>query len=230
MNGLIAGRDQADARRERYPMGIRKRLTSSLVLTGATTALVIGVAAGVALAVTTAPEIDVSPAGKITASAGKTTLTDTKTGAVLTCASSSSSGTINAEADPTVGTITALTFSNCTGPLGLTFMVTNSNFPWKLTASAFSSSTGVTTGKISGIKSLLSGPSCSANVAGTTATTPGTVKVTYTNSSGVLKVLTTGGTLHVWNVSGCAGLINSGDPTTFSGSYTISPKQTVKPT
>jgi len=33
--------------------------------------------------------------------------------------------------------------------------------------------------------------------------------------------------LHVYNVNGCAGLINSGDATTFSGSYTISPKQTI---
>jgi hypothetical protein len=211
-------------------MGIRKRLTSSLVLTGTTTALVIGVAAGVALAVTTAPEVDVSPAGSITASAGTTTLKDTNTGSVLTCTSSSSSGTLNAEGDPTLGSITALSFSNCTGPFGLTFTVTNSNFPWLLKPTAFSSSTGVTTGKITGIKSHLSGPSCSADVAGTTATTPGTVKVTYTNSTGVLKVLTTGGTLHVWNVSGCAGLIKTGDATVFSGSYTVSPKQTVKAT
>ena len=210
-------------------MGIRKRLTSGLVLTGATTALVIGVAA-VAVAVTTVPEIDISPGGKITASAGTTTLKDTKTGSVLMCTSSASAGTLNAEADPTAGTITSLTFTNCTGPLGLTFTVTNSGFPWKLTASAFNSGTGVTTGTISGIKSLLSGPGCTANVAGTTATTPGKVKVTYTNSSNTLATLTTGGTLHVWNVSGCAGLINSGDPTVFSGSYKVSPTETVKAT
>ena len=208
-------------------MGIRKRLTSSLVLTGATTALVIGVAT-VAVAVTTVPEIDASPGGSITASAGTTTLKDTNTGAVLTCTSSSSSGTINAEADPTVGTITALSFSGCTGPLGLTFTVTNSNFPWTLTASAFNSSTGVTTGKISGIKSHLSGPSCSADVAGATATTPGSVNVTYTNSTGVLKV--SGGTLDIFNVSGCAGLIMTNDESTFTGSYTVSPKQTIKAT
>jgi hypothetical protein len=211
-------------------MGIRNRLSKGILLTGATTTLVIGVGIGVALAVTAAPEIDVTPAGNITASAGTTTLKDTNTGSVLTCTSSSSSGSLNAEGDPTLGSITALSFSNCTGPLGLTFTVTNSNFPWKLTASAFNSGTGVTTGKISGIKSHLSGPSCSADVAGTTATTPGTVKVTYTNSSGVLKTSLTGGTLHVFNVVGCAGLINTGDATQFSGSYTVSPKQTIKAT
>jgi hypothetical protein len=40
----------------------------------------------------------------------------------------------------------------------------------------------------------------------------------------------TGGTLHIYNVSGCASLIASGDPTQFSGSYTVSPKQTIKAT
>ena len=65
-------------------------------------------------------------------------------------------------------------------------------------------------------------------VGGTTAGSKGKVKVTYTNSSGKLKVLTTGGNLHVFNVSsGCGGLINTGDPTVFSGTYTISPKQTI---
>ena len=39
--------------------------------------------------------------------------------------------------------------------------------------------------------------------------------------------LTTGGNLHVFNVSGCAGLINSGDATTFSGTYTVTPAQTI---
>jgi hypothetical protein len=53
------------------------------------------------------------------------------------------------------------------------------------------------------------------------------VKVTYTNSTHKLKVLASGGTLHVWNVSGCAGLINSGDATTFVGTYLVSPAQTI---
>ena len=53
------------------------------------------------------------------------------------------------------------------------------------------------------------------------------VSATYTNSTGALKVLTTGGNLHIYNVSGCAGLIRSGDATTFSGTYAVSPKQTI---
>ena len=206
-----------------------KRLSRRILFTGGATALAVGASAGVALAV--AITFTISPGGAITAKAGKTTLTDKNTGSVLTCVSSSSSGTLkkgSGISGANLGSITKLSFSTCTGPLNLHFTVANSNFPWKLSGTSFNASTGVTTGFINGIKSKLSGPSCSANVAGTSATTPGKVKVTYTNSTGKLKVLTTGGTLHVWNVSGCAGLINSGDTTLFSGSYTVTPKQTIK--
>ena len=203
-----------------------KRLSRRMLVTGGATALAVGASAGVALAL--AITFSISPGGAITAKAGKTTLTDTKTHTVLTCASSSSSGTLkkgHGISGAGLGTISKLSFSTCTGPLSLTFTVTNSGFPWKLNGTSFAS--GVTTGTITGIKSHLSGPGCSANVAGATATTTGKVKVTYTNSSGALKVLATGGNLHVFNVQGCAGLINSGDPTQFVGTYTVSPKQTI---
>lgn len=206
-----------------------KRLSRRILLTGGATALAVGASAGVALAV--AITFTISPGGAITAKAGTTTLKDTKTGSVLSCTSSSSSGTLkkgSGISGANIGSITKLTFSNCTGPLSLTFTVTNSAFPWTLSGTSYNSTTGVTTGFINGIKSHLSGPSCSADVGGATATSKGKVKVTYTNSTGKLKVLTTGGTLHVWNVAGCAGLINTGDPTQFSGSYTVSPKQTIK--
>ncbi len=53
------------------------------------------------------------------------------------------------------------------------------------------------------------------------------MKVTYKNSTGKLSVLATGGNLHVWAVSGCAGLINTGDATQFVGAYTVTPKQKI---
>ena len=207
-------------------MAIRKRLTRRVLITGAATAAVVGASAGVALAV--AATFSITPGGAITAKAGTTMLTDTKTGSVLSCASSTSSGTLKSGhgiSGTQLGSITKLGFTNCTGPLGLTFKVTNSGFPWKLTGTSYKN--GVTTGTITGIKSLLTGPSCTANVAGTTATTPGTVAVTYSNTTGKLTVLTAGGTLHIWNVKGCAGLIGSKDATTFSGSYAVTPKQKI---
>jgi hypothetical protein len=205
-------------------MGILKR-TSTFLLMGGTAAAIIGLTAGPALAATWT----VSPGGSITASAGTTTLKDTGTGTTLKCTSSTAKGTLKSGSGLSgtgIGSISSLTFSSCTGPLGLTFTVTSSAFPWSLNATSFSS--GVTSGTISGIHAKLSGPSCSATVDGTSATADnGTVDVTYTNSTGALKVLTTGGNLHIYGVSGCAGLIKAGDATTFSGSYTVSPKQTI---
>ena len=118
-----------------------------------------------------------------------------------------------------------MSFSNCTGPLGLQFTVKTSHLPWKLNAKTFKN--GVTTGSITGIHATLTGPSCSATVDGTGATANnGMVTATYTNSTG--KLATTGaGNLHVYNVNGCAGLINSGDGSSFKGSYAVSPKQTI---
>jgi hypothetical protein len=204
-----------------------KRLSRRMLFTGGATALAVGATAGVALAV--AITFSITPGGKINAAAGTTTLKDTKTGSVLTCSSSASTATLKSGhgiAGTSLGSITNLTFSNCVGPLGLNFTVTNKGFPWTLSGSSFAS--GKTTGNISKIKSSLTGGPCSLTVGGTTATSTGKVKVTYTNSTGKLAVLTTGGNLHTWNVtSGCAGLINSGDPAVFSGSYTVTPKQTI---
>jgi hypothetical protein len=210
-------------------MAIRKRLSRGMLLTGATTAAVIGVSAGIAAAV--AITFSITPGGAITAAAGTTTLKDTNTGSVLTCTSSASTATLkkgSGISGASLGSISKLTFSNCTGPLSLKFTVTNSGFPWTLSGASYNSGTGVTTGHISGIKSSLVGGPCSLTVGGTTAGSKGKVKVTYTNSSGKLKVLTTGGNLHVFNVSsGCAGLINNGDATVFSGTYVVTPKQKI---
>ena len=209
-------------------MAIRNRLTRRILLTGGATALAVGVSAGVALAV--AITFSISPGGAITAKAGTTKLHDVNTNQNLQCTSSTSSGTLKSGhgiSGTNLGSITKLSFSNCTGPLGLTFTVTNSGFPWTLSGTSFNAGTGTTTGFINGIKSHLSGTGCSADVAGATATAKGKVKVTYTNSTHKLKVLASGGNLHVFNVNGCAGLINSGDATQFTGTYTVTPAQTI---
>jgi len=186
------------------------------------------VSAGVALAV--AITFSIHPGGNISASAGTTKLTDVNSGAVLQCTSSKSTGTLKSGSGisgTNLGSIKTLTFSGCTGPFGLTFTVTNSNFPWTLHGTAFNATSGVTTGNITGIKSHLAGTGCAADVAGATAGSTGKVKVTYTNSTHKLKVLAGGGTLHVFNVNGCAGLLSNGDATQFTGTYTVTPAQTI---
>lgn len=213
-------------------MTIFKR-AGSLLVTGAALAGVLALSAGSAFAATnsgTAATWTVTPGGTITAKAGTTTLKDTKTGSVLTCTSSSGKGTAKHGSGlpgADIASITALSFNNCTGPLSLTFTVKTAHFPWKLNAMSYNASKGVTTGTITGIHATLSGPSCTATVDGTGATANnGEVTATYTNGTG--KLATTGaGNLHIYNVKGCAGLINSGDGSSFKGSYTVSPKQKI---
>lgn len=205
----------------------------SVLVTGAALAGALALSAGSALAATsvgTAATWTVTPGGTITAKAGTTTLKDTKTGSVLTCTSSSGKGSVKKGSGLSgagLGSITALSFSNCTGPLSLTFTVKTTHFPWKLNANSYNASKGVTTGTITGIHATLTGPSCSAVVDGTSATADnGKVTATYTNGTG--KLATTGaGNLHIYKVKGCAGLIGDGDGSSFKGSYTVSPKQKI---
>jgi hypothetical protein len=211
-------------------MTILKRAGSALV-TGVALAGMLALSASAAGAATNARVAatwTVKPGGAITAKAGTTTLKDSNTGSVLTCTASSGKGTAkngSGLSGTGIASITTLTFTNCTGPLGLKFTVKTTHFPWKLNAKTFKN--GVTTGSITGIHATLSGPSCAATVDGTGASANnGMVTATYTNSTG--KLAPTGaGNLHIYNVSGCAGLINSGDGTSFKGSYTVSPKQTI---
>jgi hypothetical protein len=207
---------------------MHKRI-SALVLSGAAVALTLGLSVTSASA-TTAKTWTVTPGGNITGTSGTTTLKDTTTGNSLTCKSSSTSATLKSGSGLSgtgLGSVTALSFKTCTGPLSLTFTVSVGNLPYVLSATKYKS--GVTTGTISGIHATLSGSDCSAVVDGATSGTAdnGKVTVTYTNSTGKLKVLTTGGTLHIYDVSGCLGLLNNGDVSTFSGSYTVKPKQTI---
>jgi hypothetical protein len=206
-----------------------KRIGSGLAA-GTAAALLIGVSA-LPAAAAAAPTWSVKAGGAATAKAGKTVLKDTKTSTVLTCTSSSAKLTIKKGhklAGAGIAKITAISFSKCTGPLGISFTVKSSALPWKLNAVSYNPKTGTTTGTITGIHSTLSGPGCSATVDGTGAAKDnGLVKVTYVNKTHKLTVLAKGDNLHVYKVSGCFGLINSGDPSSFTAIDAVSPAQTI---
>jgi hypothetical protein len=223
ISNLVAAMRQQTDQGEK-PMAL-PRLSVSILLTAGTTALMVGLTAAPAFAATWT----VTPGGAITATTTQTTLTDTSTGTSLSCTSSTAKATLeqgSGLSGTAIGSITSITFGGCTGPLGLAFTVTGSNLPWTLNVTSYAS--GVTHGTITGIHATLTGIGCSAEVDGTSATADnGEVSVTYTNSSGALEVLTTGGNLHLYNVSGCAGLINSGDASTFGTTYTVTPGQTI---
>lgn len=171
-----------------------------------------------------------SPGGAITAkSAGAVTLADTSTGTDVTCKSSSASGTLkkgSGQAGAALASITKLSLTGCAGPDGLTFDGTANALPWDLNTQYYAK--GGVTGTITGIDATLSGTGCTATLDGTAAGADnGQVDVSYANSSGTLTVLPTGGNLTLGKVSGCAGLLKSGDGMTLSGSYKVSPGQTL---
>jgi hypothetical protein len=170
----------------------------------------------------------VTPGGAITAS-GSGQVKDTATGTIAKCTSIKvTAGTLkhgSGLAGKGIGTITAGSFTGCTIAT-ISVTVTAMDFPWKLNATSYNSSTGVTTGSLTGVELGASAPGCAATLEGTTATN-GKIKVTYTNSTHKLKLLGTGGNLTAEMVSGCFGLVNNGDPEDASGSLTVTPSQTI---
>jgi hypothetical protein len=201
---------------------------SAALLTLASAGLAVGLSTATAMAATTTTW-SVSPGGTIAGSAGTTTVKDTTSGLTVTCSSSTVAGSLKKGtglAGKGIGTVTSMNFTNCSVD-GLTLSLSSGTVAWKLNAASYKS--GVTHGSISGIHFAISSSECDAIIDGTSGTAHnGKVDVTYTNSTGKLKVLTTGDNLHVWDVSGCLGAISNGDKGTISSTYTITPKQTIK--
>jgi len=203
-----------------------KRISAIAVAGGATVALLAGGTPSFAI---TAGTFTVSPGGAATAS-GTAQVKDTKTGTIAKCSSLNLSATLKKGSGlkgAKIATITTGSFTGCKiGTIAVSVAV--KGLPWYLNAVSYNASTGVTTGTITGIDLVATATGCSATLDGTAAGADnGKVKGTYTNSTGVLKLLTTGGNLHAWGVVGCLGLINNNDPAQPSGSTTVSPKQTI---
>jgi len=171
----------------------------------------------------------VSPGGSVTGSAGKTTLTDNTSGLTVTCTSSATTGTLKSGtglSNP-IGHVTSVAFNNCTAA-GQTLSISTGTVSWPLTAGSYNSSTGVTHGAIKKIHFAVSSSICSFVIDGTGATANnGMVKVTYNNGTHVLKILPKNGNLHLYNVNGCLGLVNSGDAASITSAYKITPAQTI---
>lgn len=168
----------------------------------------------------------VTPGGAVTGTAGTTTLKDTRSGAALTCTSSTTNATVQSGtglSGTAIATVTSAAFNSCRGPLGIRINVTTDNVAYQLNATSYAAV--VTTGTLENISATMSGPLCSATVGGDVPTSPGVVNGTYTNSTRTLAV--SGGNLHVWNVSGCLGLLRTGDAVSYTASYVLSPALTI---
>src|SRR5262249_11284481 len=185
-------------------------------------AAMIGRAAAPALA--TAAAWSVKPGGAVTGAAGKTTVTDTTAGLSVPCTSSTAKGSLKSGhglAGAGIGTITSLAFKGCAvGTINVSVTITGI-MPLHSTASNRTSKTAsMTITKIHGTFSV-SAIGCSAPIDGTGATAHnGKVKAQFANGTDTLKVLASGGNLHLYNVSsGCGGAVNSGDSVNFTSSY-----------
>jgi hypothetical protein len=196
-------------------------------------AAVLAAALGVptAVAAATAKTWTVQPGGAITASSGQFTAADTTTGTLLRCLSSSASGALKSGSGipgAAAGSLSAVGVTSCGGP-GFGFRVQAGGLPWHVNLSSYNAATGVARGTIGHIRITGSSEGCTFVIDGTSGTAgDGRVAFRYTDSTGRLKLLTAGGNLHWYDVSsGCLGLVNSGDPATFSVTYTMTPEQAI---
>jgi hypothetical protein len=207
---------------------MRKRLTAVILSSGAA-ALAIGLGATTAMA-SSATTFSVSPGGAFSFAGTGQVKDATNSSHVVAKCTITMSGTLkkgHGLAGKGIGTITKGSFTKCTIAT-LSVTVTTNGLPWKMNATSYNSTTGVTTGTISGLDLVANGPGCTATLDGTAAgANNGTVKITYTNSTGKIKLLGTGGNLHSYAVNGCFGLINNGDVEQASGSGAVTPKQTI---
>jgi hypothetical protein len=208
---------------------IRNRFGKALIMS-AGAAAVIGMAAAPAFA--TAATWSVKPGGAVTGAAGKTTVTDTTKGLSVPCTSSTAKGSLKSGhglAGAGIGTITSLAFKGCAvGTISVSVTITGK---MPLNATAYNGTTktaSMTITKIHGTFSV-SSLGCSATLDGTSATAHnGMVKAQFANGTDTLKVLASGGNLHLYNVSsGCGGAVSSGDSINFTSSYKLTPKQTI---
>jgi hypothetical protein len=125
----------------------------------------------------------------------------------------------NTGANP-VGHITSISFTGCAGPAG-TVTLTAKGLSWPVSARPAARTVGETSGG-HGVSVDVSAPGCSADVDGTGGhTDTGVVHFTFSHESGALGVVLADGNLHIYGVSGCAGLVSNGDTVSLSVTYHI---------
>jgi hypothetical protein len=206
---------------------MRKHLFATVV---AVTASALYVGLGAAPVVAATATWTVTPGGAFTtpSAAIHSHLTDATTGAAFLCQGLAIDGTFKSGSGLTnpIGHIIGAHGAG-TGPLlcasstsSTQFGMTFSHFPMGIRAVSYDASTGVTTGVITGIHITLStAPGASACTGTIDGTGPnannGEIHFSYTNSVFDALRFKVGSSLHAYNVSGCGGLIHSGDAISY---------------
>jgi hypothetical protein len=194
------------------------------LFTVAAAAVAIGL--GAAPAVAAGATWTIKPGGSATYTGGTTTVKDSSTGAELACSSSKWPGTLKSGSGlkgTGAGSITSGSFTGCS-TAGIDFTLTPLDLPWKINLLSYAN--GVVHGTISHIEMSASAPGCSFVIDGTAGgASDGKLDFSYTESTGKLKL--SDGDLHVYDVDGCFGIVNTGDPVTVTATFKITPKQTI---
>ena len=211
------------------------RRPASIVLTIAAVAAAAGMVAPSASAATKTWTI--AKGGAVTAASKNFTFTDVTAKRSLPCKAATAKARLKSGRHlPGVnaGLVTAATASGCSVPgvPGVTVTISPGHLPWHLNLVSYNAKTGVTTGTLTGLHINFGVPliGCTAVVDGTgkKPVNNGRVAVTYTNKTGKLAILKTGGNLHLYNVAkACAGVVKNGDSIAVTGTYTVTPKQKI---
>ncbi|WP_329179531.1 hypothetical protein [Streptomyces sp. NBC_01477] len=169
----------------------------------------------------------VTPGGPFTAATSPWVIGNPVTGVNITCGTLNLGGTLMSSSTPVIGHVSSATATMCSGPAGLTFTMSFLGLPWTVNETTYNATTGVATGTLTGFRVQLSGI-CKATIAGPGgAGVGGTLGWSHNNS--VPQTLTvTSGSLVLYNVTGCLGLLNNGNAVTVgTGAYTLSPPQSI---
>lgn len=209
---------------------MRKRRVASIAFTGAAVAAA-GTVVHIPAARAASGHWTINPGGKYTAAAGATSLSDVTAGAKLTCTSATAAGSLSKTSFTQTGStsfkagpVSKGTFGSsantCAGPLGLAFDAVLNH----ATLNAKSFKSGITHGKMTSISATLHGVGVSC-----TATITGSQPYSYNNATHQLTVLggATADSLTATAVTGCLGVVKTGDKNFFHGAYTVSPAQTI---
>jgi hypothetical protein len=163
-----------------------------------------------------ASALTVSPAGSITGTAAGVTSLSVN-GIVLTCTASTIIGSINSAG---AGTATSVTYSGCRNSVLGSFTVT-ALLPWSITTTLSSGTLNV---QFSNARAeIRSSFGCTFLVSGTADITIPGVTLPYTARS----LTVSRSALPVTTASGCLGIVNVGNVSSFNGTYNLSPNLTV---
>jgi hypothetical protein len=207
------------------------RRPASIVLTIAAVAAAAAMVAPSASAATKTWTI--TKGGAVKAASKNFTFTDVTAKASLPCKAATAKARLKSGkhlSGVNAGLVTAATASGC-AVAGFTVTISPGHLPWHLNLVSYNAKKGVTTGTLTGlhINFAVPGIGCTAVVDGTgkKPANNGRVAVTYTNKTGALAILKTGGNLHLYNVKNCAGVVKNGDSIAVVATYAVTPKQKI---